>query len=98
MNHFTGRTSRLGFTLIELLVIIVILAAFLLPALASTKQKSQRIVCLSNLKQIGLAFGQRLDGRDGDAVAGVDAHRIEVLDGADDDAVVGLVAHDFHLG
>ena len=41
--------------------------------------------------------GQRLDGRDGDGVAGVDAHGIEVLDGADDDAVVGLVAHDFHL-
>src|SRR5436190_2660635 len=42
-------------------------------------------------------IGQRLDGRDGDGVAGVDAHGVEVLDGADDDAVVGLVAHHFHL-
>src|SRR5438093_1028261 len=41
--------------------------------------------------------GERLDGRDGDAVAGVNAHRVEVFDGANDDAVVGLVAHDFHL-
>src|SRR5690606_39166676 len=41
--------------------------------------------------------GQRLDGRDGDAVAGVHTHGIEVFDGTDDDAVVGAVAHDFHF-
>lgn len=55
MNH--GRKN--GFTLVELLVVIAsiaILVALLLPALSTSKSRTQSIACLNNLRQLSTCW------------------------------------------
>jgi prepilin-type N-terminal cleavage/methylation domain-containing protein/prepilin-type processing-associated H-X9-DG protein len=67
--------SARGFTLIELLVviaIIAILAAILFPVFAQAREKARQTVCLSNMKQMGLAV--HMYAQDYDETLPLDGH------------------------
>ncbi len=59
MSDPTSKAKKSGFTLLELLIvigIIAVLAGLLLPTLARAKEKARAIQCLSNKKQLQLAW------------------------------------------
>jgi len=61
-------SKRRGFTLVELLVVIAIIAvlmSILMPALNRVKEQTRTTVCLSNLRQYGLASVMYSDDNEG---------------------------------
>jgi prepilin-type N-terminal cleavage/methylation domain-containing protein/prepilin-type processing-associated H-X9-DG protein len=62
-----------GFTLVELLVVISIIAllmAVLLPALTKARKAAKRVVCMSNMRQLVVAWMTYAENNDGKLVNG----------------------------
>lgn len=56
--HRRFRALPAGFTLVEVLVVVAVLAllmAILLPSLARSRERARTVVCLSNMRQLGIA-------------------------------------------
>jgi len=71
---------RRGFTLIELLVVIAVIAillALLMPVARTARERGQRVVCLSNLRQFTMAWIAYADDHDSKLVCGSAFSRTE---------------------
>ena len=73
ISHPSSIINSRGFTLIELLVVIAVIAillAIFLPALRLARERGQRAVCLSNLRQVTLTWIVYANEHDGKLVSG----------------------------
>lgn len=67
-NAFRSSRRQAGFTLIDVMVtllVITVLIGIMLPSLAIVKETTRRVVCSSNLRQIGLGISMYADDHDG---------------------------------
>lgn len=68
-TNSSGRYVRAGFTMIDLLVsisVIAVLISLLLPSLAKVNETARRVVCQSNLRQVGLGVIMYADENKGE--------------------------------
>jgi len=73
VSHHLSTSNPVGFTLIELLVVIAVISllmALLVPVLRSAREQAQRAVCLSNLRQLTLAWVTYAEEHDSKIVSG----------------------------
>jgi len=64
-----ARRPATGFSLLELIVVMsvtVLLTGLLLPALIKVRENAHRVICSSNLRQVGLATVMYADNHNGD--------------------------------
>lgn len=84
------RSRGTAFTLIELLVVISIislLVAILLPALEKAREHSRAVVCMSNLRSIGLGWRLYLDDYGGSLMPANTSYLYNQLPGSVSDSV-----------
>ncbi len=73
-QQMEGHRRASGFTLIELLVVIAIISvllALMVNGLTQARRVSQRLACLSNLRQLAIAWTDYLDANDGYFLKGI---------------------------
>ena len=69
---------RRGFTLIEVLVVVAIIAlllAVLMPSLAGAREQARAVACMSNMRQLGIAWMMYADVYKGHLVRAGYEHR-----------------------